>query len=100
MTNLETTPSVANEDKKRAHNVIAQDFALALSPALAQAGYIHPNTPLTIEPLFHLRSDPTARPFDISFSPDPTSSHVCPYTTIGGRHKHHWLTTPAQIHEH
>jgi len=70
-------------NKKRAHNVIAQDFALALSPALAQAGYIHPNTPLTIEPLIYLRSDPTARPFDISFSPDPTSSHVCPYTTIG-----------------
>jgi len=70
-------------NKKRAHNVIAHDFALALSPALAQAGYIHPNTPLNIEPIFHLRSDPTARPFDLSFSPDPTSSHVCPYTTIG-----------------
>ena len=69
--------------KKRAHNVIASEFALALSPALAQAGYLHPNTPLGIESQFHLRSDPTARPFDIFFSPDPTSSHVCPFTTIG-----------------
>ena len=64
-------------------SVRSTGFANALSPALAQAGYIYPNTPLSIEPQFHLRSDPTARPFDISFSPDPTSSHVCPYTTIG-----------------
>jgi hypothetical protein len=69
--------------KKRAHNIIAMDFAGALSPALAQAGYLFPNTPMAIEPLFHLRSDSTARPFDISFSPDPTSFHHCPYTTIG-----------------
>ena len=69
--------------KKRAHNVIATEFALALSPALTQAGYLYPNTPLGIESQFHLRSDPTARPFDIFFSPDPTSSHVCPFTTIG-----------------
>jgi hypothetical protein len=59
------------------------DFAGALSPALAQAGYLFPNTPMAIEQLFHLRSDSTARPFDISFSPDPTSFHHCPYTTIG-----------------
>jgi hypothetical protein len=38
---------------------------------------------MAVEPLFHLRSDSTARPFDISFSPDPTSFHHCPYTTIG-----------------
>ena len=69
--------------KKRAHNIIAMDFAGALSPALAQAGYLFPNTPMAIEQLFHLRSDSTARPFDISFSPDPTSFHHCPYTTIG-----------------
>jgi hypothetical protein len=84
MTNLETTPFGCEQgNKKRAHNIITQDFPLALSPALAQAGYIHPNTPLTIEPLFHLCSDPTACPFNILFSPDPASSHVCPYTTIG-----------------
>jgi hypothetical protein len=69
--------------KKRAHNIIAMDFAGALSPALAQAGYLFPNTPMAVEPLFHLRSDSTARPFDISFSPDPTSFHHCPYATIG-----------------
>jgi hypothetical protein len=32
-------------------------------------------------------SDPHARPFDLSFNPDPTSppntNHACPYTTIG-----------------
>ncbi len=38
---------------------------------------------MTVEPLLHLHSDSTARPFDISFSPDPTSCHYCPYTTIG-----------------
>jgi hypothetical protein len=59
------------------------DFAGALFPALAQAGYLFPNTPMAVEPLFHLRSDSTARPFDISFSPNPTSCHHCPYTTIG-----------------
>jgi hypothetical protein len=56
---------------------------MALSPALTQAGYCYPNTQLSIEPLFHLCSDPTAHPFDISFSPDLTSSHFCPYTSIG-----------------
>jgi hypothetical protein len=38
---------------------------------------------MAVKPLFHLRSDPTALPFDISFSPDSTSCHYCPYTTIG-----------------
>ena len=59
------------------------DFAVALSPVLVQAGYLFPNTPMAVEPLFHLRSDSTAQPFDISFSPDPTACHHCPYTTIG-----------------
>jgi hypothetical protein len=59
------------------------DFARVLSPVLAQAGYLYPNTPMAVEPLFHLRSDSTARPFDISFSPNPTACHYCPYTTIG-----------------
>jgi hypothetical protein len=36
----------------------------------------------SVKPLFHLRSDPTAQPFNISFSPNPTSCHHCPYTTI------------------
>jgi hypothetical protein len=58
------------------------DFAGALSPALAQAGYLYPNTPVAVKPLFHIRSDSTAQPFDISFSPDPTACHHCPYTTI------------------
>jgi hypothetical protein len=38
---------------------------------------------MAVEPLFHLCSNPTAQPFDTSFSPDPTSCHYCPYTTIG-----------------
>jgi hypothetical protein len=58
------------------------DFAGALSPALAQAGYLYPNTPMAAKPLFHLRSVSTARPFNISFSPNPTACHHCPYTTI------------------
>jgi hypothetical protein len=59
------------------------DFAGALSPVLVQADYLYPNTPMAVEQLFHLRSDPTAQPFYILFSPDPTSCHYCPYTTIG-----------------
>jgi hypothetical protein len=70
--------------KKRAHNVIATDSAGALlSPVLAQAGYVFPNTPMAVKQLFHLLSDSTAQLFDISFSPDPTSCHYYPYTTIG-----------------
>ena len=59
------------------------DFAGALSPVLAQAGHLFPNTPMAVEQLFHLRSDSTAHPFDISFSPGLTACHYCPYTTIG-----------------
>jgi hypothetical protein len=70
-------------NKKRALNIIAQDSAMSLSLAIAQAGYLYPNTQLSIAPLFHLCSNPTARPFGISFSPEPTSSHFCLYTTIG-----------------
>ena len=62
--------------KKRAHNVIAKDFAGALSPVLAQAGYLYPNTPMIVKPLLHLHSNPTAQPFDILLSPDPTSCHT------------------------
>jgi hypothetical protein len=46
--------------KKWAHNIIARDFSGALSPLLAQAGYLYPNTPMAVKPLFHLHSDPTA----------------------------------------
>ena len=70
-------------NKKRAHNAITHGFATALSPALTQAGFLSSNAKLSIEPQIHLRSDPTARPFDLSFSPDPACSHFCPYTTIG-----------------
>jgi hypothetical protein len=38
---------------------------------------------MAVEPLLHLRSNPTAQPFNISLSSDPTSCHYCPYTTIG-----------------
>jgi hypothetical protein len=64
-------------------NVIARDFAGALSPVLAQAGYLYPNTPMDVEPLFHIHTNPKAQPFNISFSPDPTSCHYCPNTTNG-----------------
>ena len=38
---------------------------------------------VAVELLFHLGSDSTARPFNISFFPDPTACHHCLYTTIG-----------------
>ncbi len=66
------------DSKKRAHNIIAMDFAGALSPVIAQAGYLYPNTSMAVKPLLHLLSDSTLRPFDISFSPDPTACHHCP----------------------
>ena len=40
--------------KKRTYNTIATDFATILSPVLAQAGYIYPNTKLDIETHLHL----------------------------------------------
>jgi hypothetical protein len=37
--------------------------------------------------MLHLLSDPSARPFDIAFNPDPAFppnvTHACPYTSIG-----------------
>jgi len=59
------------------------DFAEALSPVLAQASCLFLNTPMAVKQLFQLRSDSTARPFNISFSPNHTACHYCPYTTIG-----------------
>jgi hypothetical protein len=75
--------SCIKNSKKRAHNMIVQGFAETLSTTLAAACFILPNTRLDIEPPLHLQSDPTARPFDFSFNPDPSSSHFCHYTTIG-----------------
>jgi hypothetical protein len=69
--------------KTRAHNIIAMDFAGALSPVLSQASYLFPNTPMTVKQLFHLHSDSTAHPFDISFSPHPTACHYCPTPLLG-----------------
>jgi hypothetical protein len=62
---------------------MAKDFARALSPVLAQADYLYPNTPMAVKPFFHLQSNPMAHPFDTSFSSNPTSCHYCPYTTTG-----------------
>ena len=84
--------------KKRTHNTIASDFAIILSPALATAGYIYPNTKLDINTHFHLRSDPTARPFDISFNPNPSSHHRCPYNTIGADITITGTTPPPKRH--
>jgi hypothetical protein len=39
---------------------------------------------MATEPLFHLCSNPTVQPFDISFSLDPTSYHYCP-TPLSGQ---------------
>ena len=60
------------------------DFVGAASPALAQAGYLYPNkAPMAVEPLFRLRSDSTARPFDISFLSRPHSMPPMPIHHLG-----------------
>ena len=70
-----------------AHNFIRDGFARALTPALATAGFILPNSTIDIEPQLCLPSDPHARPFDISFDPypaiPPNVHHGCTYTTVG-----------------
>jgi hypothetical protein len=65
---------------------------------LAQAGYIYPNTKLDIETHLHLRSDPTARLFDISFNPNTTAHHCCPYTTVGADITITGTTPPPKRH--
>jgi hypothetical protein len=76
-------------NKIGAHNSIRDGLATTLAPLLSTAGYLLPSSKLDIEPLLHLPSDPHARPFDLSFNPDPTyppnTNHTCPYTytTIG-----------------
>ena len=79
--------------KKCTHNTITTDFATILSPALAQEGYIYPNTKLDIKMHLHLLSDPTARPFDIRFNPNPTSHHCCPIQPLA-------QTSPSQEPHH
>jgi hypothetical protein len=74
-------------NKIGAHNLIRDGFATTLGPLLTTAGYLLPSSTLDIEPQLHLPSDPHARPFDLSFNPDPSSppliNHACPYTTVG-----------------
>jgi hypothetical protein len=74
-------------NKIAAHNFIRDGFATTLGPLLTTAGYLLPNSSVDVEPQLHLPSDPHARPFDLSFNPDPCSppliNHACPYTTIG-----------------
>jgi hypothetical protein len=74
--------------KKRKMSTQRHQYGFRWSPisrsCTSRIWYLYPTTPMAIEPLFRLRSDSAARPFDISFSPDPTSCHYCPYTsTIG-----------------
>lgn len=74
-------------NKIGAHNFIRDGFAATLGPLLTTAGYLLPSSTLDIEPQLHLPSDPHARPFDLSFNPDPSSppllNHACPYSTVG-----------------
>ncbi len=53
---------------------------------------------MDIKTYLHLRSDPSARPFNISFNPDPTSYHCCPYTTIGADTTITGTTPPPKHH--
>jgi len=69
------------------HNNIRNGLPLVLTPALSTSGYLLPTSKFQVEPMLHLPSDPNARPFDISFNPEPSIpplvTHACPYTTIG-----------------
>jgi hypothetical protein len=69
------------------HNNIRNGLPLVLTPALSASGYLLPTSQFQVEPMLHLPSDPNARPFDISFNPEPSIppiiTHACPYTTIG-----------------
>ena len=74
-------------NKKMAHNIIRDSWATALQPAIATAGYISHNTKLDKERTNLPITETSARPFDLSFDPDTTTSGTtrtpCPYTTIG-----------------
>jgi hypothetical protein len=69
------------------HNSIRDSLGPILSPALSTAGYLLPTSNFDVEPMLYLPSDPNARPFDISFNPDPALppnvTHASPYTSIG-----------------
>jgi hypothetical protein len=86
MTYTETMPSAANEVAKNEHITslpwILPELYL-ISPVFAQAGYLYPNTPMVVEPLFHLRSDSTARPFDISSLPTPQHATIAHSPPLG-----------------
>ena len=86
------------DSKKCTHNTTNSDFPIILSPELVQAGYIYPNSKLDIKTHLHLRSDPTARSFDISFNPNTTSHHCCPYNTIGADITITGTTPPPKRH--
>ena len=73
--------------KMSAHNSIRDSWAKALQPALATAGYIPPNATIQTEQENLPLTDIAARPFDISFHPNTTTTSPnyvnCPFTTIG-----------------
>jgi hypothetical protein len=97
---LATTPSTVTKAARNVHTILllASDFAIILSPLLAQAGYIYSNTKLDIKTHFHLQSDHAARPFDILFNPNSTSHHCCPYNTIGADITTTGTTPPPKRH--
>ena len=72
---------------KKWHTIIRDSWATALQPALSTAGYINHTTKLDKERTNLPITETSARPFDLSFDPDTTTSgptHTpCPYTTIG-----------------
>ena len=83
----ETKPSAVKEVAKNEHItsllwILPELYLLLLHKPATLFILTHP-WQLAVEPLFHLCSDSTARPFNISISPDPTACRYCPYTTIG-----------------
>jgi hypothetical protein len=82
-TSTVTTPSAVKEFAKNEHIMSSLLILLDLYLQFLHKPDTYSTTPMAIEPLFHLRSNSTAQPFNILFSPDPTSCHNCPYTTIG-----------------
>ena len=58
-------------NKKMMHHFIRDGWACALQPALATAGYIHPNAKLVTEKPNLSRSCPGVFPLDLSFDIDP-----------------------------
>ena len=57
-------------NKKQPHNFIRDCWAPALQSALALTGHLAPSSSLEIEKQNLPISDPSARPFDLSFDPD------------------------------